>query len=1319
LSKFIHLLAMFSLLGLLTACGPDDPGSAGANSNASSENPDVSDVSELELPANIREIHIGTLRLNNRGEIIDNPDDYDIFTDNSPVKIGSRVDIQSAGNLISFFGGEIWVDHNFIADLNVSSPQVYEFEGGSFSLDPIDGSDDFILLFDITIGNLFAASLPVYNVEIEDSSNTIDFTNLYIDQGGSRFDDYLQLVRFGPNGETLIGLDDEIRIQGRSIYIDDVLVLKLDQQYYNSLSGEPVVVGPLTIDPENNKVVISYDFSTIDFSVKLKPYTDPDSSLEWIMVKDTTIDSETGSPTTYSIDDNVSYCQSLEIDENSDWRTPNGDEFIGFLTRHMKFADDNLARTPDIVEDSCHPAVSNCANSSNDTLIFPVSGLVVDSFAYIRYYRAFSENTRPITEQEIISKLELSSSQTSPRRSLTRSCVRGKHILAKPVLAGKWFNIATQVSVDLAVDDYVTDIEIVNDQHIRLSTLQYNNGFYLSTLEQSDYILSGIPDVQLKGTFTSFAEASGTASKPAFKNRPSSANRPVSGIAGISVVLGCVNNQDAAHCRRFEINPVTVDTPVHNTVVEAVTEDEIDVIYIEPDSQGVYTLDEASPITIATGETAIEVTDVAENVATFIVEVIGEETDVGVLNIPETDYNFKTSVDHGVDYIYYGYNDGEAAIDYDKNIDICNIGTEDISGTSFTIEVAAEDADLLRSFTHNYDGSAIGFPAGSCRNYSLDFDFFRPVSDENVKINITINDNFNNLSWDDYVSFKLSQYPPLPFYFASNTQTLQGYLTAPGNQLIRVQFSQNSGEFLRVPLKLDDEYHLVLATTSVDGEDTYMISTVDAPDYTRMDGFTDVNRFEPNNNSSEATEIPLLNGEEVSFLASGDLDFYRLVDIPKVLRPVENLFIDDNIVLAVNTRLDPHTVNDGFTVMQNGAVVTGDVTYEPENGRITFDPVDELTAGTIEVTLTSGLQSGSGISAVSNQTWLVAITDYPATMTKINSVLSTTTNIPQFYFNGFINDHLVTHERFGLVIYDDQDKRNFQIIDSNINSHVGSYFSYSYSNSITTSGDYCFFFNEGSSGIEPEVYDCSDSRDLLKIGDYSLSQSNSNRNSYSQIISDELLFVNYQYTTIGNTEYALDIFEFNPDNPVEITLRGSITSELDPLLWGSRRINGINGDRLYIDKSYETLIIDISNIEAPAVIASLSVIDGGSYTVLIPDTDILYNVGYDFTTETYPITIIDVSDANNPVIDSSISDLPLGVINSAISGTTLFTVNQSHEMHVIDISAPTAPVVLDTYLFSESTTIGYNHQLIIRDNFAYIFDQADQELEIVNVQMYQ
>ena len=83
------------------------------------------------------------------------------------------------------------------------------------------------------------------------------------------------------------------------------------------------------------------------------------------------------------------------------------------------------------------------------------------------------------------------------------------------------------------------------------------------------------------------------------------------------------------------------------------------------------------------------------------------------------------------------------------------------AATTFTIDVAPENASVVRSFSHDYSGASVGFSAGSCVDYNVDFAFNRPADDQEVRFNITITDNFHGLTWKDYTTFMLSQHPPI------------------------------------------------------------------------------------------------------------------------------------------------------------------------------------------------------------------------------------------------------------------------------------------------------------------------------------------------------------------------------------------------------------------------------------------------------------------------------------------------------------------------------------------------------------------------------
>jgi hypothetical protein len=617
----------------------------------------------------------------------------------------------------------------------------------------------------------------------------------------------------------------------------------------------------------------------------LKTFIDPESTLEWASFSyvDNTI---------FTHNEIMHYCDLLEAGGKSDWRMPSADETLDYVIRNTNTYEDTQGYS--YVVSSQDNEFVNLLNPYQDQTYstgwpshivsqeIPRTYYYDDSWRYYGYIMILNgehEAARTYKTDETSALNNIYASQLNDTQGQTHSeftCVRGNHIAAKMPL-GTWVDVERQVEI-IGTGQYARDLSVVDNRHIRLSTMMYDySSSRLIVSRNAHFISSGIPDAQVKGIITSFAEATGATgatSAPASGMKAS-----VNDVASIDVILGCLRSNEPEYCQKFTIEPATPEHP-HNTYTQSTDDSLPSILYVTQDALGNYTLDEANPITIAAGEVTIFLTDSAGNTAAFTVEVVGEDTDVGVLNIPDisTLYNFKTTIDHGMDYIYHGYNDGESPFTYNKTLSICNVGSANISGTTFTIEVAPENTSLVRSFSHNYNGASVGFTAGSCENYNVSFEFFRPAEDTEVKFNITIVDNFHSLTWKDYTTFRLSQHPPVNVYLASSSQLLEGFLVAPGNQLVRVEFLpyDDPQKFLRVPDFPDNEYSLVLSTSSVAGEDTYMISTVNPPDRSKMSGFSDVTAHEPNDDIVNATIVPLLPGEITSYLHSGDLDFYIL-----------------------------------------------------------------------------------------------------------------------------------------------------------------------------------------------------------------------------------------------------------------------------------------------------------------------------------------------------------------------------------------------------------------------------------------------------------
>ena len=637
-------------------------------------------------------------------------------------------------------------------------------------------------------------------------------------------------------------------------------------------------------------------------NISSNTFTDHESTLEWASF-------ENPNNTYYSYDEVIEYCDTLDLKGKSDWRMPTADETIDFIMRNTDLYETSYGSTLAISKQLLNfnniidplPGSTYYPGGSHEIVFQQVPVTKYSEYDISRRVYGsvtiFNNNTDdPYDNPDIVSMYSADAERAidaiytyeiydyADQNLWSFTCVRGEHSGAR-MPAGTWINVENQLKI-IGSGQYLHGLEIVDDKHIRLSTVIYDVSHSIGEVHfdgglkvdrDADYISSGIKDARLKGTITSFAESAVAAPRAMIPTTAKKAS--VSGVAGIDVILGCINNNDPQYCKEFTIQPATPDKP-HNTYDQSTDDSVPNILYVTQDTSGNYTLDNSNPITISTGDVTISLTDSAGNTAVFTVQVSGNDTDVGILNIPDinTLYNFKTSINHDMDYIYHGYNDGETPITYNKTLSICNTGSVNISGTTFTIEVAPEDLALVRNFSHSYNGAPVGFTSNSCEQYNISFEFYRPVEDEEVNFNITIVDNFNALTWKDYTTFRLSQHSPIDIYLASNTQLLEGYLIAPGNQLVRIQFDQYGygNNVLRVPSFTGSEYSIVLSTSTVAGEDTYMITTTNPPDPTKMNGFTDVYAYEPNDDIDQATPIQLFNGEIISYIRNGDIDFFTL-----------------------------------------------------------------------------------------------------------------------------------------------------------------------------------------------------------------------------------------------------------------------------------------------------------------------------------------------------------------------------------------------------------------------------------------------------------
>jgi len=594
-------------------------------------------------------------------------------------------------------------------------------------------------------------------------------------------------------------------------------------------------------------------------------------------------------------------------------------------------------------------------------------------------------------------------------------CVRGRAPLDVK-LYGHWAFVDSGMTFDIDATTFFKEYKVIDNNQIQV-TDDEGKKHYL--------IRAGIADVAIEGEI---AQVQGDESK--------------SLLGKIKSATVTLKNKVTQTKKQIKL----VKTDVKEKVGQ-VKDDKAKIkeIYAEATKDGTrLKIPKNKYFTMPTGQTLIDIEDDLKNKASFVVSLLGEQTDVGVMSVTNQKYNFKSFLDNQNDWIYFGYNDGEEKVSYTKRLNICNIGTQSISGVSFKIELDSNASDINRTFSTKYDGSAIGFEKDECKQYDISFAFKRPQKERDVKINITITNNNNGLQWYDYASLKVSPYKPLKLYFLSNQKELNGFLVAPGRQLIGVTFKGDiyygKDNFVRVPLQRDKSYDVVISTPTIGNEDVYMITSGKEPDTTKMDGFTAVKNYEPNNQEVNATKIPLLQGEAVSYLSVGDIDFYRLTDIPFLTTKAVHINKAMSIKAVANTELNSSTLNGIELVNSSGEKVDATVSLQENKKTVIVTPKDTLQSQTYSLVTKTTLQSVTGYSLAKEQN--IPVHAYTTHIKKI--ILDENQESPGVdeWFEYNATSGITTDFATGLMWQDNSDVKDMNWSDANTtcsNLELGGY----------------------------------------------------------------------------------------------------------------------------------------------------------------------------------------------------------------------------------------------------------------------------------------
>lgn len=808
---------------------------------------------------------------------------------------------------------------------------------------------------------------------------------------------------------------------------------------------------------------------------------------------------------------------------------------------------------------------------------------------------------------------------------------------------------------------FFTDYTIVDKNLIRVGTR------YL--------VRAGISNVKLTGALAVISSPSSSSS--------SSRSSALPGVASIRMVISPINNSEA----KKEIDVVgTLDESLMGKTIDG-------KLYVADPAttDDRYVIPKESNLSMPTGETEIKLIDERNNSATFSVNVVGEETDMGVLTVTDKPYNFKSYIESGNDWIYFGYEDEETPLAYKKTLKICNVGTESISGVSFDIALDDNASDIKRAFSTDYDGAAIPFTSGECKSYEATFSFKRPAKDREVKINVTIHDNFNALIWNDYTSLKVSQYPEHKLYFNSNSKTLNGFLVAPGRNLINVQFS-NTGEnnFVRVPLVNTDSYDLIMSTPNISDEDVYMISSGFAPDTTKMNGFTLVLTNEPDNSESNATKLALEEGESIAYLSKGDIDFYKILDKPNISHLTTKVYYTDiNITIPMVTELNISSITANTLKLSNkSGGVAGKSIYNAQTNTFTFDPDSNLSAGTYTVTLDKSLESLSGFKLEKDLSFDIEVLAYPSSAQVVSDYqfdnINTMTTYKNYLYVVGIKNTITS-------------KRALYLLDiSNPSSPIekGSYIDDTHLRDVDTlyiSGDYLY-----AAG----VYNTT-----INIFDISKPEAPLLKSSIATDRCDGLVTSgDYLYALFGS---ALKIFDIS--DKASPLLKGTLDG-----LSGPNGIDIIDNFVYLADAAYGLSVINVSDLDKPILEGSLT--DLGTLENIYVSNGLAYVTGR--KDEINRLYVIDISNPATPVLRGSVNLLGDYFHALEVSGNFAYVTADKGGLQIIDISNASNPRLVKTVEIGDDA-----YDLAVSGNFAYVntivyIPYGTYQIEIINIQMY-
>ncbi|MBI9104460.1 MAG: hypothetical protein JEY99_18740 [Spirochaetales bacterium] len=316
----------------------------------------------------------------------------------------------------------------------------------------------------------------------------------------------------------------------------------------------------------------------------------------------------------------------------------------------------------------------------------------------------------------------------------------------------------------------------------------------------------------------------------------------------------------------------------------------------------------------------------------LIVSPVYDGEDLGIVNLTETDQNFKVSytIANQPEYLLGGES-------YSLTIHLQNIGSAPLASADY--DITETDGIVLSG--DRLENILASVPAND--EFTLDFILQLPDFDESEKIfeiPVSIVSHDGSGRWDDMVSIKAYR-EEMTIYLRSSSYEVQGVLISPDRKSTAFKVENMEGS-ITIPVR-DLPYVLALSGADYTTETRYSIGVETRPD-TDGSELRTTSMNEPNNNETQTT--PLYKTQtEPGFLGVYDLDFYSIYSIEPA--------VSNNAVITGQTPYDGASISDTYNTLSWDAVREA-VRYEFRSSTVLDDLEDAEVRSLLQTSYTPG-----------------------------------------------------------------------------------------------------------------------------------------------------------------------------------------------------------------------------------------------------------------------------------------------------------------------------------------------------------------------------